>query len=249
SETVVAGFVAVTGGQGADDVNWTDLSIADVVPTEDSVLEVSVNLGNGANTLDLETTIIGIGLLTDADFAYTGGTGSDVIGFTGSNTITGSVTMSLGNGSNTFTDTDTEYSDTVTITGGKNADDIDMASAVIGDLLMISLGAGANEVDMAINGTLDGGFTYTGGSGVDDVEMLNGDDIGGDITISVGGGADFVDLLNFTSGAYTVGSIVVDLGVDTATDTFTFDNTLALEGIYSATDPLNLGGGDNVSSA
>ncbi len=248
SPTTIAGALAITGGQGADLVYLTSLDVVDVVPAEDTVLEVSVSLGNGANTLTVTETEMGIGGLSDADFAYTGGTGTDTIALQIGNIFTGSANFNLGNGLNSITDSDGVYNQSVTITGGKNADDIDMALAIIGDLLMISLGAGANEVDMATGGTLDGGFTYTGGSGVDNVDLQNGDTIGGDITISVGGGADIVNLDNFTSGAYTVGSIVVDLGVDSAIDNFDFDNTLSSEGIYSATDPLNLGGEDEVTA-
>jgi len=241
----LAGALTLTGGQGADTVVWNQLSVVDVIPAEDTVLEVSVNLGLGLNNLTLTDTVIGIGG-TDADFAYTGGTGTDNIILTGGgNSISGSVTVSLGKGTNTFQDSDTAYDKNVTITGGDNADTITMDTASIGGLLSVSLGKGTNGLDLNATGSVAGGLTYVGTSGVDTVDIATGDDLAGDVSISLGANADSLDLSGFTSvSTVNYASLIIDLGVDSSIDTVDYDSDLNT--IW--TDPLNLGFTDDVNS-
>ena len=246
STATLAGALTITGGQGSDTIIWNQLSVVDVIPAEDTVLEVSVNLGLGTNNLTLTDTVIGIGG-TDADFAYTGGTGTDNIILTGGgNSISGSVTVTLGKGTNTYQDSDTAYDKNVTITGGDNADTITMDSADIGGLLSASLGKGANGFDLNTGSTVAGGLTYVGGSGVDTVDIATGDDLAGDVTISLGAGADDLVLSGFTTGNIQLTSLTVDLGVDSLIDTVDYDSVLSTDGIWS--DPLNLGFTDDVNA-
>jgi hypothetical protein len=244
SPTTVAGALAITGGQGVDLVYLTALSVVDVVPAEDTVLEVGVSLGNGANTMTVTDTAIGAGKSTDADFAYTGGTGTDTIAINIGTSVTGSATYNLGNGFNTFTDSDAEYNKSVTIIGGKNRDLIDMAGAIINGLMSASLGAGQNNFNLDASSEVAGGLTYVGGSGVDTVTINTGDKLAGDVTISLGTNADSLTLTGFSLGGETVTSITIDLGVDSLTDNVTYDIDLATDGIW--TNPLNLGYNDNV---
>jgi len=242
----LAGALTLTGGQGLDTVAWNNLSVVDVIPAEDTVLEVNVNLGLGVNSLSLTDTEIGISG-TDADFAFTGGTGADTVTLVGTgNTVSGSVTVTLGKGANTYTDNGSAFDKNLTITGSDNADTIDLNAAKIGGLLSVSLGKGANGLNLDAGGAVDGGLTYVGGSGVDTVTIATGDDLAGDVTISMGTGADVLALTGFTSGNETVTSITIDLGVDSLIDTVTYSLALSTDGIW--TDPLNLGSTDSVST-
>jgi len=240
----LAGAVTLTGGQGADTVEWINFNVVDVIPAEDTVIEVNVNLGLGVNELDLTNTQIGISG-TDADFAYTGGTGKDTVDLTGGgNSVSGSVTVTLGKGENLYDDDATAYDKNVTITGSDNKDTVNMNLATIGGLLSVSLGKGENGLDLNTGSAVAGGLTYVGGSGVDKVNIDTGDDLAGDVTISLGTGGDTLTLLGFSSGGETVTSITIDLGVDSLTDNVTYDIDLATDGIW--TNPLNLGYNDNV---
>lgn len=246
NSVTLAGALAVTGGQGADTIVWNQFNVVDVIPAEDTVLEVSVNLGLGTNNLTLTDTVIGIGG-TDADFAYTGGTGTDNIILTGGgNSISGSVTVTLGKGTNTYQDNDTAYDKNVTITGGDNSDTITLATASIGGLLSVSLGKGANGLDLNGGSSVGGGLTYVGGAGIDTVNIATGDDLAGDVSISLGAGADDLTLSGFTSGGETLTSLTIDLGVDSLIDTVDYSAVLSADGIW--TDPLNLGFTDDVNS-
>jgi len=242
----LAGALTLTGGQGADTVTWNNLSVVDVIPAEDTVIEVSVNLGLGINELNLTDTEIGISG-TDADFAFTGGTGKDTVDLTGGgNSVSGSVTITMGKGENLFDDSDTAYDNNLTITGSDNKDTVALDTATIGGMLSVSLGKGVNGLDLNATSAVDGGLTYVGGSGVDDVDINTGDALAGDVTISLGTGADVLALTGFTSGNETVTSITIDLGVDSLIDTVTYSLALSTDGIW--TDPLNLGSTDNVST-
>lgn len=246
NSVTVAGALTLTGGQGTDTVTWENVNVVDVIPAEDTVLEVSVNLGLGANKLALTTTQIGISG-TDADFSFTGGTGNDTVDLTGGgNSISGTVTVTLGNGTNVYTDSDTVYDKNVTITGGKTVDTITMDQAVISGLLSVSLGAGTNGLDISgAASSIAGGLSYVGGSGVDTLNITTGDDLAGDVSISLGTGADTLTFTGFTSGNETITSITIDLGVDSAIDTVNYSLDLSTDGIW--TDPLNLGFNDVVT--
>ena len=242
----LAGAVTLTGGQGVDTIITNNFHVVDVIPAEDTVIEVNINLGLGANSLSMTATEIGISG-TDADFAYTGGTGTDSVTLVGSaNTVSGSVTVTLGKGTNTYTDNGSAYDKSLTITGSDNVDTIDLNAATIGGLLSVSLGKGVNGLNLDTGGAVDGGLTFVGGSGVDTVTIATGDNLAGDVTISLGTGADVLALTGFTTGAETVTSITIDLGVDSLIDTVTYSLALSTDGIW--TDPLNLGSTENVST-
>jgi hypothetical protein len=236
----VAGAFSITGGQGKDTVTIQNTNVVDVVPAEDEVLEITINLDRGVNEtklIDIEFGMSG----TDADFAYTGGTGDDEITFSGTNTISGDAVFVLGNGSNDISVTDTLTCDSdVTITGGKMDDSVDLDAATVSGLLTLTLGNGINE--LISSGTIDGGLTYTGGSNHDTITLSNGDDLAGDVSISTGAGEDIVTISVTTAVAVT--SLTVDLGIDSASDTLTYDSLFdALITI------LNQGSGDTVTSA
>lgn len=242
----IAGALTLTGGSGKDTVDFFNTNIVDVIPAEDTVIEVSVNLGLGVNELNLADTEIGMSG-TDADFSYTGGTGKDTVDLTGGgNSVSGSVTVTLGKGENEYNDSDTAYDNNLTITGSDNKDTVALDTATIGGMLSVSLGKGVNGLDLNATSAVDGGLTYVGGSGVDDVDIATGDDLAGDVTISLGTGADVLALTGFTSGNETVTSITIDLGIDSLIDTVTYSLALSTDGIW--TDPLNLGSTDDVST-
>lgn len=246
----VAGALAITGGQGADNVDWLNLNVVDVVPAEDAVIEVSVILGQGSNSLDLTDTQIGING-TPADFAYTGGTGTDSITLIGTgNTISGSVNVTLSKGANTYTDNGSAYDGNVTLTGSDNTDTIDLTIATIGGMLSVSLGKGTNGLNLDTSSKVGGGLFYQGGSGVDNVTIATGDDLAGDVTISLGTNSDILAFTGFTSGSEKLTNLIIDLGNDNSTatgfDTVTYSLALSTDGIW--TDPLFLGSLDSVST-
>lgn len=239
SQVDVGGSLAITGGQGLDTVGLQDLHLVDVVPAEDEVLEISINLDRGTNALTMTDVEFGVSG-TDADFAYTGGKGGDAVTFANTNTISGDATFTLGNGTNTLTTSaGTDFDADVTITGGSADDTITLSTATINGLLTATLGNGANELTSA--GTIDGGLSYTGGSNVDTVTLSDGDNLAGDVSISTGAGADVVEI----SGTATVSltSLTLDLGIDSAADSLDYDSVF--DGLITI---LNQGSGDIVTS-
>ena len=101
------------------------------------------------------------------------------------------------------------------------------------------MGNGTNSLNSS--GTISGGLTYSGGANGDTVTLSNGDDLAGDVSISTGAGIDTVTISGTTTVAVT--SLTVDLGVDSAGDTLTYNSVFdALITI------LNQGSGDTVTS-
>jgi len=235
----IAGALALTGGQGTDGVTLDTVNIVDVVPAEDEVLEISINLDRGTNTTTLTDIQFGTNG-TDADFNYTGGTGADSVTFTGTNTVSGDAVFVLGNGANSLeVDSTTTFDANVTVTGGKANDTIDFNNSIVSGLLSVTLGNGTNSLNSG--GTISGGLTYSGGANGDTITLGNGDGLAGDVSISTGAGIDFVTISGTTNVAVT--SLTVDLGVDSAGDTLTYDSVFdALITI------LNQGSGDTVTS-
>jgi len=237
----IAGALALTGGQGTDTVAIEDVTIVDVIPAEDEVLEITINLDRGVNNstfTDIEFGVNG----TDADFAYTGGTGVDNVDFVGTNTVSGDSIFTFGNGSNSLEiSDDTTFDADVTVSGGKMDDTVTLDNAIVSGLLTLTMGNGTNTFTTGNAADISGGLTYTGGSQVDTVTLANGDGLAGDVSISVGAGADNIDI----SGTTTVGvtSLTVDLGIDSAVDTFDYNSILD-----SLITILNQGSGDSVNA-
>ena len=243
----IAGALAITGGQGADTVALDTVNVVDVVPAEDEVLEISINLDRSGtiaksthNTLTMTDVQLGTNG-TDADFAYTGGTGDDSLEFVGTNDISGDAVFVFGNGVNALVVSSgtTFYAD-VTVTGGKSDDTITLNNSVISGLLTATMGNGTNELTSA--GTFEGGLTYTGGSNVDTVELTNAENLAGDVSISVGAGADIVEITGITTGV-SVTSLTIDLGVDSVTDNLDYDTDFD-----SLITILNQGSSDSINS-
>jgi len=235
----IAGALAITGGQGNDTVNISDTSVVDVVPAQDDVLEISINLDRGTNNTTLTSVQFGTNG-TDADMNYTGGTGTDNVTFASTNAVSGDAVFVLGNGTNSLeVSNGTTFDANVTITGGKAGDVIDFNNSIVSGLLSATLGNGTNS--LTSGGTIAGGLTYSGGSNDDTVTLSNGDGLAGDVSISTGAGIDSVTISNATAVAVT--SLTVDLGIDSAGDTLTYDSVFdALITI------LNQGSGDTVTS-
>ena len=220
--------------------------LVDVVPAEDTVVEVNFSLDKGANTLTFDGVEMGIAG-TDVDFVYVGGVGADKIAWdTGDNTFSGDVTITLGKGNN---EVDVAlgagvlagvpvFAGNLTITGGDNADNIDLNDTTVFGLATLALANGAN--DLVSNGDFDGGLSYTGGGGVDTVTLSNGDGLAGDVSISLGANGDTVTISNTTTVSAT--SLTIDFGVGGA-DTVTFD-TIFLDLVTL----LNIGSGDTYTT-
>ena len=235
----VAGALAITGGQGDDTVNVVSTSVVDVVPAEDEVLEISINLDRGTNTTILTDIQFGTNG-TDADFNYTGGTGADSVTFTNTNAVSGDAVFVLGNGANSLeVSSTTTFDADVTVTGGKANDTIDFNNSIVSGLLSATLGNGTNSLNSG--GTISGGLTYSGGANGDTVTLSNGDDLAGDVSISTGAGIDSVTISGTNNVAVT--SLTVDLGVDSAGDTLTYD--AVFDALITI---LNQGSGDTVTS-
>jgi len=237
----IAGTLAITGGQGADNVEIQNTTIVDVIPAEDEVLEITINLDRGVNNTKL--TAIDFGTSgTDADFAYTGGTGEDIIEFEGTNTVSGDAIFNFGNGQNILElSSSTTFDADVTVTGGKNNDTVVIQDATISGLLTLTMGNGVNNFTTTDKAGIAGGLTYTGGSEADTVRLENGDGLAGDVSISVGAGGDTIEITGTTTVGVT--SLTVDLGIDSAVDSFKYN--LILESLITI---LNQGSEDTVTS-
>ena len=241
--------MVVTGGQGGDSITLDTVTIVDVVPAEDTVLEIVMSLDRGSNTLTVTDSEFGASG-TDADFSYAGTTGVDIINFSGGgNFVSGNATFALGNGANEYKgdSAGNQFDSDLTITGGSNNDDIDFDADTVGGLLTVNLG----KADAAIgnsfnsNGLLAGGLTYIGSSGKDTVTLTDGDNLIGDISIDVGSGVDSITISGTTTVSAT--SLIVNLGNDGNMDTLLYDNEFD-----SLITILNEGSGgtpDNVTSA
>lgn len=236
----IAGTLVLTGGQGTDTVAIENVSLVDVIPAEDEVLEITINLDRGVNNSTFTAIQFGVNG-TDADFAYTGGTGVDNVDFVGTNTVSGDAVFTFGNGSNSLEISDTTTFDAdVTVSGGKVDDTVDLNNATINGLLTLTMGNGENGFATGTTAVIDGGLTYTGGSGKDTVTLNNGDGLAGDVSISVGAGEDEIVIDNTNVVAVT--SLTVDLGIDGDPDTFDYDAIL-----NSLITILNQGSNDTVT--
>ena len=240
----ISGALVVTGGQGGDSITLDTVTIVDVIPAEDTVLEIVMSLDRGSNTLTVTDSEFGAAG-TDADFSYAGTTGADTINFGGGgNFVSGNATFALGNGANSYTgdSAGNQFDADVTITGGNNNDNIDFDADTVGGLLTLNLGK-ADLVGNIFNsnGLLDGGLTYIGTSGKDTITLTDGDNLQGDVSIDVGSGADSITISGTTSVGAT--SLIVNLGNDSVIDTFLYDNdfdtliTLLNEGVTPTGDP------------
>jgi hypothetical protein len=236
----IAGTLVLTGGQGTDTVAIENVSLVDVIPAEDEVLEITINLDRGVNNSTFTAIQFGVNG-TDADFAYTGGTGVDNVDFVGTNTVSGDAVFTFGNGSNSLEISDTTTFDAdVTVSGGKVDDTVDLNNATINGLLTLTMGNGENGFATGTTAVIDGGLTYTGGSGKDTVTLNNGDGLAGDVSISVGAGDDEIVIDNTNVVAVT--SLTVDLGIDGDPDIFDYDAIL-----NSLITILNQGSDDTVT--
>jgi len=100
SAVSISGALVVTGGQGTDLITLDTVTIVDVVPAEDTVLEIVMSLDRGSNTLTVTDSEFGASG-TDADFSYTGTTGINTINFNGGgNSVSRNATFDLGIGAN-----------------------------------------------------------------------------------------------------------------------------------------------------
>jgi hypothetical protein len=248
SAVSISGALVVTGGQGTDLITLDTVTIVDVVPAEDTVLEIVMSLDRGSNTLTVTDSEFGASG-TDADFSYTGTTGIDTINFNGGgNSVSGNATFALGNGANSYTgdSAGNQFDSDVTITGGNNNDDIDFDGDIVGGLLTVNIGKSDSVTGNSFNsnGLLGGGLTYIGSNGIDTVTLTDGDNLRGDVSIDVGAGLDSITISGTTTVSAT--SLIVNLGNDGNMDTLIYDNEFD-----SLITILNQGSGstpDNVSS-
>jgi hypothetical protein len=150
--STIGGTLQVTGGVFNDSVTLGGTSIG----PNTGMVSHSINLGEGSNTLSLNTQVFG-------DLAYTGGAGTDSVSITAASLIFGTggfgnLTLNMGDGSNVYNlNTAFSVSGNLTINAGFPAQIITLGASVGGNL-NVNLGDGDNQ--FTLNGTVGATFNY-----------------------------------------------------------------------------------------
>jgi hypothetical protein len=205
-DVTVGGAINVSGGGGIDTVSLMGkLSVGG---------QMSVNLrGGGINTFVLDPTAGGSGV--GGSLFFSGNGGSDVVVFGADSSVAGNTTLELGNGINTFVDTDTSlYGGNLTVNGGNGTNTVVAQGVVSGDFNN-SLGNGDGNTTQ-FSGSVGGRFRYRLGNGAlgtlnlfpaaaatIDIDAVFGT---GDSTFNLGDGVNAVTLTGIvrgTGGSYT----------------------------------------------
>ena len=130
-----------TGGTGADTIDWSG-------GTNSFSGDVTLNLSNGTNTVTGDATTS-----FDADLTINGGKNGDAIDLV-TGDVFGLLSLSLGAGTNSLI-AGGALDGGLTYVGGANADTLTLTASdeIAGDV-SISVGAGADVVDISGNGTV-----------------------------------------------------------------------------------------------
>lgn len=220
----VAGILCYNGGTQVD-----DLSLYGTVQGL-AGKNSAINLGQGANTLDINADI---GPASNSDLIVTGGSGVDSISLGDDTVISNDAIFSLGAGDNLYSLNSTfAVNGDMSITAGNGIDAVGVFAGAIGGNLNLSLGNGSNSFTFA--GASTGAaqsaschdFNYMGGDGVDDItyDADNGA-VENALNVNLMTGADIFDGTNSGDSSYLTGFI--DLGIDTDPDNVIFKTKLA----------------------
>ena len=130
-----------TGGTGADTINWSG-------GTNSFSGDVTLNLSNGTNIVDGAATTD-----FDADVTINGGKNGDAIDLV-TGDVLGLLSLSLGAGTNSL-DAGGALDGGLTYVGGANADTVNLTASedIAGDV-SISVGGGADNIDIIGTGTV-----------------------------------------------------------------------------------------------
>jgi hypothetical protein len=212
---------------------------------------MTVNLGNGTNTVDMEWDVLDTDtdvLAVAGNLVINGGSGDDTITLGGGDgvSVVRNTTFNLGAGENTLDFTESGdhfwFSGDLTVTGGSGADTFtSVVDTELDGNATLRLGGGANGVSVNADWMdIGGNLTYTGGSGDDDLAFNETDVwIGGNARINVDGGDNtlttFAAMPSFEVDGWF--SYSGGTGIDTL-DLRTLD--------VNGQTTINTGGGDDV---
>lgn len=240
TQFTTAGIMVYNGGTQVD-----DLSVFGTIQGLSNKNSV-INMGQGANTLDINADI---GPALNSDLIVTGGAGVDSITLGDDTVISNDAVFSLGAGNNLYSlDSTFAVNGAMSVTAGNGDDDLGVFSGAIGGDLTLTLGNGANSFTFA--GAATGGaqsaschdFNYFGGDGVDTI-TYDADDgaVENELNVYLETGADVFDGTNSGDASYLTGYI--DLGIDTDPDTVIFRSALS-----SVTEIVNIYPNDTVTA-
>lgn len=239
----VAGSVAVTGGNGGESV-WIE---DDVFIGKN--LSLALRHGDNDATVDFDSEAIYI----KGSAFYSGGNGRDRFDFNDLH-LNGNLSVLLGDNygpSGQKLETGggilTMILGSVSVTGGRHADLVELEDTLIGKSVFVNTGVAGSDVVRLEGSIVTGSFTALTGAGTDTVDMSGL--VQGSLFISTGAGADTVDLNNIdvqgpatiSSGADNDTIRVEELGDTTLA---TFGNGVTFLG-GTGVDTLRIGAGVN----
>jgi hypothetical protein len=208
----VGGNFSYTGGTGNDLFNLDGSGTALHVKG-DARFTLGTAKVFDANVVKLEALTAGRGVV------FTGGVGNDNVQVSGEISTGTNLTVSLGNGSNTF-DSDVgglatnSVGGNFTYTGGTNGDVVNLDAITIARNLTVTLGENGGEGQVLFAGlkgpagvTVFGNAKVTGGSGSEGI-LFRRTYVAGSLSVSTFGGTDTVTF----DDTNVVGPTLIDLG-------------------------------------
>ncbi|MEA3186838.1 MAG: hypothetical protein QOD99_668 [Chthoniobacter sp.] len=199
----IAGSLGVTAGAGDDQVTFTQPAAS--TPGATLSKNVSLSLGDGGNTLTLDSNSQFLGSLS-----LKAGKGADTMSFADFS-IAKNLTLNVGSGTNLVKDNGGQHvvSGMLKYTGGADADTVQLANTLAGKLSIV-LSNGINDVSGTAR-ILGKTISIKGGTGTDTMNV-GFDSASAKLTAKMGSGAD-----TFTYQGGALASVFLDGGKDADT--------------------------------
>lgn len=210
-DMMTAGTLTYTGTTGDDAINPEGTEAGDFLTVRKGL---TLAMGAGNNTLNLmDLTVSG------GSFVYTGSTTGDAIAIDGEASVRGSMTLTVGNGTNDVTIDTLTVSGAFTYTGGTGSDTFTSGNEldIVGHATF-TMAAGQNTLDLA-SASFNSNLTYAGGANGDHVTLNDTDvaeitkitTLAGDDDVTISAGSSFL-------GAFTLDTSAGDDTVDIASE-------------------------------
>ena len=260
SVTTTATSQVITGGSGADTINFSVGVTATTVNA--GAGDDTITLATGGNTLSISDVAAANGV------AVTGTGGADVITFTTAigvsgtgaaiNLGSGADVINLASGANFISVTDNAEATGIAINGGAGVDTVTIVGAIgsgtgTSAAALISLGSGQDVLTLASGANFvyitdtDGLITGSGAAGVDNLEFASVLNSG--TTLTFGSGADVLKLAsgaNVLSIADEAQATGLSITGSAGADTITFTTAVGTGTGASSGELLNMGSGADV---